>query len=143
MYEGTVYPGTLTYSGTVPNIENTQLGVVTAIRMGPWEIPGYGSYTSFGDDLSLGREPQKAANVYEKPGNKCRTPAASGERLQLAGNDDSGGAHPHFDGGFSYHPGAVDASPARDQCIQHDAGSSAAGARQRGIATDLILGDFC
>ena len=79
-------------------------------------------------DFSRGWEPQKAANVYEKPENKCGTPPASGKRLQLNRNDDRGGAHTHFDGGLGYHPGAVDASPARDQCIQHDAGSATAGA---------------
>jgi hypothetical protein len=40
VYEGPVYPGTLTYLRTVPNIEQVRIGIGTAIRRGSLEIPG-------------------------------------------------------------------------------------------------------
>ena len=67
---------------------------------------------------------------------------ASGERLQLAGNDDGVGDFHRRIGGLGHEPGADDGATALDQCLQHDAGGDAAGARQRSVAANFLLGDF-
>ena len=101
----------------------------------------YRSYRVFNDLVRRSGEPQVQQNVNDKPGNKCGS-QTSGERLQLAGNDDGAGTQHHRDRGLGHQPDSIVESPTGNECVQHHTGSDAAGAGQRNLTADSLLGDF-
>ena len=115
MYGGPVYPGTLTYRGTVPNIELIKPASALRSVKGRGEISGYPIAVTricFGRSCFTERGAAGRANAYENPENKRGASQAWGERLQLNRTDFGGGNFHHPVGGFGLYPDAADEAAA-------------------------------